>query len=173
MQTGDFLWKTHKLVSEKISELQFKWERYNQYQKSQKAYHTWRYLSLQSHIGSDLLIDFCTIAEIADKREYCKGELWVRDNGTHFIRTEEDAQDVLDAFGKPIFKVNVEWDSIYGFKEPEVITEGCIDLNLTEEQKILAAQVDMEDFKESCEEQECLREFRMARKGKKEEGGVA
>lgn len=172
METGNFLWKTHNLVSETISNLQFKWERYNEYQKSQKPYHTWRNLSMQSHIGSDLLIDFCSFAAIADKGDTFKGELWVRDNGTHFIRTEEDAQNVLDVFGKPIFKVNVEWDTKQGFKEPEVVTEGCLDLNLTEEQRILAAQVDMEDFKESCAEQECLREFRRARKEKKEKGEV-
>lgn len=69
-----------------------------------------RPLSLQSYIGSDLLIDFAFLALEAEKKEPFIREYWIRSQGTQCIKSESDVEANRNVWSDIVAKILVEFD---------------------------------------------------------------
>ena len=112
------------MVDEFIREHQLKWDRIREEykEKSRQEYlkiypdssfegHTLgRPLSLQSYIGSDLLIDFTFLALEAEKKEPFIREYWIRSQGTQCIKSESDVEANRNVWSDIVAKILVEFD---------------------------------------------------------------
>ena len=124
MTLGETLYTIHGMVDEFIREHQLKWDRIREEykEKSRQEYlkiypdssfegHTLgRSLSLQSHIGSDLLIDFTFLALEAEKKEPFIREYWIRSQGTQCIKNESDVEANRNVWSDIVAKILVEFD---------------------------------------------------------------
>lgn len=124
MTLGETLYIIHGMVDEFIREHQLKWEKVRgEYkEKSRQEYlkiypnssfegHTLgRPLSLQSYIGSDLLIDFTFLALEAEKKEPFIREYWIRSQGTQCIKSESDVEANRNVWSDIVAKILVEFD---------------------------------------------------------------
>ena len=124
MTLGETLYTIRRMVDEFIREHQLKWgkirEEYKE--KSRQEYlkiypnssfegHTLgRPLSLQSYIGSDLLIDFTFLALEAEKKEPFIREYWIRSQGTQCIKSESDVEANRNVWSDIVAKILVEFD---------------------------------------------------------------
>ena len=124
MTLGETLYTIHGMVDEFIREHQLKWDRIREEykEKSRQEYlkiypdssfegHTLgRPLSLQSYIGSDLLIDFAFLALDAEKKEPFVREYWIRSQGTQCIKNESDVEANRNVWSDIVAKILVEFD---------------------------------------------------------------
>lgn len=124
MTLGETLYTIRRMVDEFIREHQLKWEKVRgEYkEKSRQEYlkiypnssfegHTLgRPLSLQSYIGSDLLIDFTFLALEAEKKEPFIREYWIRSQGTQCIKNESDVEANRNVWSDIVAKILVEFD---------------------------------------------------------------
>ena len=124
MTLGETLYTIHGMVDEFIREHQLKWDRIREEykEKSRQAYlkiypnssfegHTLGSpLSLQSYIGSDLLIDFTFLALEAEKKEPFIREYWIRSQGTQCIKSESDVEANRNVWSDIVAKILVEFD---------------------------------------------------------------
>ena len=124
MTLGETLYTIHGMVDEFIREHQLKWDRIREEykEKSRQEYlkiypdssfegHTLgRPLSLQSYIGSDLLIDFAFLALDAEKKEPFIREYWIRSQGTQCIKSESDVEANRNVWSDIVAKILVEFD---------------------------------------------------------------
>ena len=124
MTLGETLYTIHGMVDEFIREHQLKWDRIREEykEKSRQEYlkiypnssfegHTLgRPLSLQSYIGSDLLIDFTFLALEAEKKEPFIREYWIRSQGTQCIKSESDVEANRNVWSDIVAKILVEFD---------------------------------------------------------------
>lgn len=124
MTLGETLYTIHGMVDEFIREHQLKWGRIREEykEKSRQEYlkiypdssfegHTLgRPLSLQSYIGSDLLIDFAFLALEAEKKEPFIREYWIRSQGTQCIKNESDVEANRNVWSDIVAKILVEFD---------------------------------------------------------------
>ena len=124
MTLGETLHTIHRMVGEFISEHQIKWDKVREEykEKSRQEYlkiypnssfegHTLgRPLSLQSYIGSDLLIDFTFLALEAEKKEPFIREYWIRSQGTQCIKSESDVEANRNVWSDIVAKILVEFD---------------------------------------------------------------
>lgn len=124
MTLGETLYTIHGMVDEFIREHQLKWGRIREEykEKSRQEYlkiypdssfegHTLgRPLSLQSYIGSDLLIDFAFLALEAEKKEPFIREYWIRSQGTQCIKSESDVEANRNVWSDIVAKILVEFD---------------------------------------------------------------
>ena len=124
MTLGETLYTIHGMVDEFIREHQLKWDRIREEykEKSRQEYlkiypdssfegHTLgRPLSLQSYIGSDLLIDFTFLALEAEKKEPFIREYWIRSQGTQCIKNESDVEANRNVWSDIVAKILVEFD---------------------------------------------------------------
>ena len=124
MTLGETLYTIHGMVDEFIREHQLKWDRIREEykEKSRQEYlkiypnssfegHTLgRPLSLQSYIGSDLLIDFAFLALEAEKKEPFIREYWIRSQGTQCIKNESDVEANRNVWSDIVAKILVEFD---------------------------------------------------------------
>ena len=124
MTLGETLYTIHGMVDEFIREHQLKWDRIREEykEKSRQEYlkiypdssfegHTLgRPLSLQSYIGSDLLIDFTFLALEAEKKEPFIREYWIRSQGTQCIKNESDVNANRSVWSDIVAKILVEFD---------------------------------------------------------------
>ena len=124
MTLGETLHTIHRMVGEFISEHQIKWDKVREEykEKSRQEYlkiypdssfegHTLgRPLSLQSYIGSDLLIDFAFLALEAEKKEPFIREYWIRSQGTQCIKSESDVEANRNVWSDIVAKILVEFD---------------------------------------------------------------
>lgn len=124
MTLGVTLHRINRMVSEFISEHQIKWERVrDEYkEKSRQEYlkiypdssfegHTLgSHLSLQSYIGSDLLIDFTFLALEVEKKEPFIREYWIRSQGTQCIKNEKDVKANRSVWSDIVAKILVVFD---------------------------------------------------------------
>ena len=124
MTLGETLYTIRRMVDEFIREHQLKWEKVRgEYkEKSRQDYlkiypdssfegHTLgRPLSLQSYIGSDLLIDFAFLALEAEKKEPFIREYWIRSQGTQCIKSESDVEANRNVWSDIVAKILVEFD---------------------------------------------------------------
>ena len=94
------------------------WEKF----KEEHPYTGTDHLSLQSFIGTDMLIDFIFLARQAEMGKPFVNEYWIRSQGTHCVRNEDDANAVRNAFGDIIAKIRVQFDG-KEFLEPEWIQD--------------------------------------------------
>ena len=112
------------MVDEFILEHQIQWDKVREEykEKSRQEYlkiypdssfegHTLgRPLSLQSYIGSDLLIDFTFLALDAEKKEPFIREYWIRSQGTQCIKNESDVEANRNVWSDIVAKILVEFD---------------------------------------------------------------
>ena len=124
MTLGETLYTIRRMVDEFIREHQLKWDRIREEykEKSRQEYlkiypdssfegHTLgRPLSLQSYIGSDLLIDFAFLALDAEKKEPFVREYWIRSQGTQCIKSESDVEANRNVWSDIVAKILVEFD---------------------------------------------------------------
>ena len=124
MTLGETLYTIRRMVDEFIREHQLKWDRIREEykEKSRQEYlkiypessfegHTLgRPLSLQSYIGSDLLIDFTFLALEVEKKEPFVREYWIRSQGTQCIRNESDVEANRNVWSDIVAKILVEFD---------------------------------------------------------------
>ena len=124
MTLGETLYTIRRMVDEFIREHQLKWGRIREEykEKSRQEYlkiypdssfegHTLgRPLSLQSYIGSDLLIDFAFLALEAEKKEPFIREYWIRSQGTQCIKSESDVEANRNVWSDIVAKILVEFD---------------------------------------------------------------
>ena len=124
MTLGETFHKIRLMVDEFIREHHLEWDRMrDEYkEKSRQEYlkiypessfegHTLgRPLSLQSYIGSDLLIDFTFLALEAEKKEPFVREYWIRSQGTQCIRNESDVEANRNVWSDIVAKILVEFD---------------------------------------------------------------
>ena len=124
MTLGETLYTIRRMVDEFIREHQLKWDRIREEykEKSRQEYlkiypdssfegHTLgRPLSLQSYIGSDLLIDFTFLALEAEKKEPFIREYWIRSQGTQCIKNESDVEANRNVWSDIVAKILVEFD---------------------------------------------------------------
>ena len=124
MTLGETLYTIHGMVDEFIREHQLKWDRIREEykEKSRQEYlkiypdssfegHTLgRPLSLQSYIGSDLLIDFTFLALDAEKKEPFVREYWIRSQGVQCIKNKSDVEANRSVWSDIVAKILVEFD---------------------------------------------------------------
>ena len=124
MTLGETLFTIHRMVDEFIREHQIQWDKVREEykEKSRQEYlkiypdssfegHTLgRPLSLQSYIGSDLLIDFTFLALEAEKKEPFIREYWIRSQGTQCIKSESDVEANRNVWSDIVAKILVEFD---------------------------------------------------------------
>lgn len=124
MTLGETLYTIRRMVDEFNREHQLKWDKIREEykEKSRQEYlkiypdssfegHTLgRPLSLQSYIGSDLLIDFAFLALDAEKKEPFVREYWIRSQGTQCIKNESDVEANRNAWSDIVAKILVEFD---------------------------------------------------------------
>ena len=124
MTLGETLYTIRRMVDEFIREHQLKWDRIREEykEKSRQEYlkiypdssfegHTLgRPLSLQSYIGSDLLIDFAYLAFKAEQKEPFIHEYWIRSQGTQCIKSESDVEANRNVWSDIVAKILVEFD---------------------------------------------------------------
>ena len=124
MTLGETLYTIHGMVDEFIREHQLKWDRIREEykEKSRQEYlkiypdssfegHTLgRPLSLQSYIGSDLLIDFTFLALEVEKKEPFIHEYWIRSQGTQCNKSESDVEAHRNVWSDIVANILVEFD---------------------------------------------------------------
>ena len=124
MTLGETLNTIRGMVDEFICEHHLKWDRIREEykEKSRQEYlkfhpessfegHTLgRSLSLQSYIGSDLLIDFTFLALKVEKKEPFIHEYWIRSQGTQCIKGESDVEANRRVWSDIVAKILVEFD---------------------------------------------------------------
>ena len=124
MTLGQTFYKIRFMVDEFILEHQIQWDKVREEykEKSRQEYlkiypessfegHTLgRPLSLQSYIGSDLLIDFTFLAREVEKKEPFIREYWIRSQGTQCIRNESDVEANRGVWSDIVAKILVEFD---------------------------------------------------------------
>lgn len=124
MTLGETLYTIRGMVDEFIREHHLKWDRMrDEYkEKTRQEYlkiypdssfegHTLGgHLSLQSYIGSDLLIDFTYLALAAEKKEPFIHEYWIRSQGTQCIKNENDVKANRGVWSDIVAKILVEFD---------------------------------------------------------------
>ena len=124
MTLGETLYTIRGMVDEFIREHQIQWDKVREEykEKSRQEYlkiypnssfegHTLgRPLSLQSYIGSDLLIDFAFLALEAEKKEPFIREYWIRSQGTQCIKSESDVEVNRNVWSDIVAKILVEFD---------------------------------------------------------------
>ena len=118
------MYTIRRMVDEFNREHQLKWDKIREEykEKSRQEYlkiypdssfegHTLgRPLSLQSYIGSDLLIDFTFLALEVEKKEPFVREYWIRSQGTQCIRNESDVEANRNVWSDIVAKILVEFD---------------------------------------------------------------
>ena len=121
---GETMQKIYGMVDEFIREHQVKWDRVREEykEKTRQEYlkvfpnasfdgHTLgRSLSLQSHIGSDLLIDFTFLALEVEKKAPFVHEYWIRSQGTQCIKDENSVKVNRRVWNDIVAKILVEFD---------------------------------------------------------------
>ena len=139
MTLGETLYTIRRMVDEFIREHQLKWDRIREEykEKSRQEYlkiypnssfegHTLgRPLSLQSYIGSDLLIDFTFLALEAEKKEPFIREYCIRSQGTQCIKSESDVEANRNVWSDIVAKILVEFDGKEFTKVAWFQDEGC------------------------------------------------
>lgn len=124
MTTAETLFKIRNMVDDFIREHWCAWDRTREeyrlktkeeylkvYPNSNFDGHTLgRSLSLQSYIGSDLLIDFVYLALRAEKKEPFVQEYWIRSQGVQCIKSREDVEDNRRVWSDIVAKILVEFD---------------------------------------------------------------
>ena len=124
MTLGETLYTIRRMVDEFNREHQIQWDKIREEykEKSRQEYlkiypdssfegHTLgRPLSLQSYIGSDLLIDFAFLALEAEKKEPFIREYWIRSQGTQCIKSESDVEANRNVWSDIVAKILVEFD---------------------------------------------------------------
>ena len=139
MTLGETLHTIHRMVGEFISEHQIQWDKMREEykEKSRQEYlkiypdssfegHTLgRPLSLQSYIGSDLLIDFTFLALEVEKKEPFIREYWIRSQGTQCIKNEKDVKANRSVWSDIVAKILVEFDGEKFTKVAWFLDEDC------------------------------------------------
>ena len=124
MTLGETLYTIRRMVDEFNREHQIQWDKIREEykEKSRQEYlkiypdssfegHTLgRPLSLQSYIGSDLLIDFAFLALEVEKKEPFIREYWIRSQGTQCIKSESDVEANRNVWSDIVAKILVEFD---------------------------------------------------------------
>ena len=124
MTLGETLHTIRGMVSAFICEHQIQWDKVREEykEKSRQEYlkiypdssfeghMLGRPLSLQSYIGSDLLIDFTFLALEVEKKEPFIREYWIRSQGTQCIKSESDVEANRNVWSDIVAKILVEFD---------------------------------------------------------------
>ena len=107
MGLSDALKTIRAMVNNFVNHHDIEWEKY----KEEHAYGGELFISFQSYIGTDLLIDIIYLVEQWEKGEPFTQEYWIRSQGTHCVKNAEEAEAVRKAFGSDILaKIKVCFD---------------------------------------------------------------
>ena len=117
---------------------QRQWEKINtEYKEAHGISKGSESLSMQSYIGSDLLIDFIYLAQDAEAGEPFINEYWIRSMGTQCCRTESAKEAVRGAFRDILAKISVTLDGKEFTDIHWIEDEECLIKNNFVEEKVL------------------------------------
>lgn len=128
---GETLITMRNMVDTFVSMNDLAWEKYREKYKAEHGFEIGRSLSLQSYIGTDLLIDLAYLAYEVEKGEPFTREYWIRSMGTQCIKDEEDKELVRNAFGDILGKFSLTFDGklfqdIHWFEDEDCLIENAI-----------------------------------------------
>ena len=90
------------MVSSFVSRHWCEWDDYRDKFKAEHGYEKGVSLSLQSYVGSDLLIDMAYLVRDIEEQEAFTNEYWIRSQGVQCIRSERDRE------------INAIWSDVLG-----------------------------------------------------------
>ena len=128
------------MVDEFIREHWYEWEKVREAYKEQSRLEHLKFapdstfegislgrsLSLQSHVGSDMLIDFVFLAMEAEKGQPFTREYWIRSQGTQCIKNKEDEDANRKVWKDILTKIKVEFDGNEFTKIEWVEDDDCL-----------------------------------------------
>ncbi len=112
MKIGKMLYTLREMVDSFVAEHNLAWDRYREKVEKEKGYSKGVNLSMQSYLGSDLLIDFAYLALEYDKGIPFEREYWIRSQGVQCIKNPKDESEkqMHRVFGDIVAKIKVVFD---------------------------------------------------------------
>ena len=107
---GETLILLQKMVDSFTSVNYNSWEKFRENYEKEHGFRIDRPLSMQSYIGSDLLIDFAYLAQESELRVPFVREYWIRSQGVQCIRDDEDRENNNKVWGDVVGKIHLEFD---------------------------------------------------------------
>lgn len=89
------------------------WEKVREAYKKEHGFPIGVSLSMQSYVGSDLLIDFAYLAKATEDSVPFKREYWIRSQGVQCIKNEEDKDINRNVWGDILGKIRLEYDGTH------------------------------------------------------------
>lgn len=140
MTTGKTLYTLRKMVDEFIREHWYEWEKVRETYKEQSRLEHLKFdsnstfeglalgrsLSLQSHIASDMLIDFVFLVLKVETGLPFTREYWIRSQGTQCITNKEDEDANRKVWKDILTKIKVEFDGKEFTKVEWVEDDDCL-----------------------------------------------
>ena len=110
---GETLIILQKMVDSFTSVNYDAWDKYRENYNKEHGFYIGVPLSLQSYIGSDLLIDFAYLAYATEENKPFSREYWIRSQGVQCIKNEEDKEINRNVWGDILGKIRLSFDGYH------------------------------------------------------------
>ena len=129
MKLGETLSTLRNMVDSFVSEHSITWEKfYNKFEEENGFSRGRKFITMQSYIGSDLLIDFCSLARDVEEGAPFEREYWIRTQGTQCIKDPNNEEEKHNnrVFKDIIAKIHVKFDGVEFEKPTWFQDEDCL-----------------------------------------------